>query len=118
MTEEAEKAKNWDMLQEYRAAQAQLSRLEHELQSIGKQWKGIAGFFEDCGYNSFKIDEERIRVLRPKPHSEVGVNEVGSLAFAAINIESLCRLLTDLEETKRVLGKLGEQLRAIGITNL
>ena len=115
MTEEAEKAKNWDMLQQHRDCKARLSRLTNELKLIADGWREMAGYFYDC-FNTFAVDDERIRVLRPKPGDKPGMNEVASLPFASIDPESMRCLLADLEETKKTLAELDGQVRALGIS--
>ena len=69
-TSEAEKVKNWDMLQQHRECKARLSRLENELKLIANSWKEMAGFFYDWRFNTFAVDDTKIRVLHRAPNSD------------------------------------------------
>lgn len=116
-TAEAEKAKNWEIFQQYRECKARISRLENELKLIANGWKEMAAFFYDCHFNTFAVDDARIRVIRPDRSSgqRPNTNEVFSLPFSFVNADSLRVLLGDLEDTKKLLADLGEQLKPFGI---
>lgn len=120
MTEEAEKARRYDMRQRGRELKAHLATLEHELHEHSKAWKELSETFGNWQHLTFRTDEEKIDVVRPVqnecvlPGRQPTMNKVCSVPLLYFNGESMKRLLSDLEQAKKEREAIGKQLAELG----
>jgi hypothetical protein len=109
VTEEQQKVKNWDMLVQYKAEKAELSRMENELNNFVAGWSAFADTFRNRDGKRFKFDAENINVYR-QLRGETEPQKVGTLPLKVLNQEGLRKLLRDIKQTRKSVVELARQL--------
>jgi hypothetical protein len=111
VTDEAEKAKNWDILQQYQAAKANIARLENEASTIGGAFAQVVEALREVKVSKYKVGDDVILV-----HNS---NTPGNLQFkvdlAKLDPAKLASMLNELETSRESVIELRRQLSALGI---
>jgi len=111
VTDEAEKAKNWDILQQYQAAKANIARLENEASTVGGAFAQVVEALREVKTSKYKVGDDVILV-----HNS---NTPGNLQFkvdlAKIDPAKLASMLNELETSRESVIELRRQLSALGI---
>jgi hypothetical protein len=122
-SEQAEKAKMFDMIQKGKALKAHRVALNGELRERVASWKRLAELYENnLGENVFRVREDELEVLRPYPPGRSAppnrppLNTVANLPRMHFDGETLWVLITDLEKTRREIAKITEELRSADLT--
>jgi hypothetical protein len=119
VTEEAKKAKNWDMVQQQIEAKANIARLGNELEGFARSWADLAEACNVWEDNTFIVSDTRIQVKRParvaSERNECCSNMVADVESKHFDLEYIRKLLSDLEASKKHQTKLASQLKDIGV---
>jgi hypothetical protein len=111
VTDEAVKAKNWDILQQYQAAKANIARLENEASTIGGAFAQVVEALREVKVSQYKVGDDVILV-----HNS---NTPGNLQFrvelAKLDPAKLASMLNDLETSRESVKELRSQLRDLGV---
>lgn len=104
LSEEAEKAKLWDMQKELEAVRLHLGALDDEFKKIAKAWRGMAVFFDSTSGYSFVVQDDMIK----------GINDhtgaTSSLPKKYVTYECLAALISDLQESRKRAKELEQNL--------
>jgi hypothetical protein len=114
-TEEARKAKNWDMLQQYQEGRASVARLENEIKARLEGFAKVGRCSTDLRNNEFISNGFTLSILRPDVKNPSARNRIDEIPLAALDIGSLLVLSRELEQVRIDLRKLGQQMRDLGI---
>lgn len=114
MSEEQQKAKNWDILQQYNDEKARLTRDENELEGLVADWDRFAREFRDKD-KRFKFGSDEITVYRRRLVGETKPQQLCVLPTRALDADKLRTLYADLSEARKRVADLGKQLRALGV---
>jgi hypothetical protein len=114
-TEEAHKAKNWDILQQFQKEKANRARLENEVVSKSQVLANVARLLSDPRNNEFLCRDSALAVLRANPKAPPEKNELAEISWRDINTQFLSDLLNELEESKRSMQRLTLQVRELGL---
>jgi hypothetical protein len=111
VTDEAEKAKNWEILQQYQAAKANIARLENEASTIGGAFAQVVEALREVKTSKYKVGDDVILV-----HNS---NTPGNLQFrvdlAKLDPAKLASMLNELEISRENVIELRRQLGALGV---
>ena len=118
-SEEQQKAKNWDMVQERNALRAELARLKHESEQIGlavqKYW---AATLEPTSH-SFSYRDNTVEVCRIVGEKVPGVaparTVVATIPQSYFDVERSVQLQSEIKKCEAALGKIGEALKDLGV---
>jgi hypothetical protein len=111
VTDEAAKAKNWDILQQYQSAKANVARLENEASAIGGAFAQVVEALREVKTSKYKVGDDVILV-----HNS---NTPGNLQFRVdltkLDPAKLASMLNDLETSRESVIELRRQLSALGV---
>jgi len=117
LTEEQQKAKNWDMLAQYRAEKAELARLENELDGYVSGWRTFVDAFRDRQGKRFQFENENVIIFQRRLSGELKPRKIGSLSLNVLNEQSLRKLISNINRTRKTVAELGQQLKALGVSD-
>lgn len=122
-SEEAEKAKVFDMIQRGKALKVRLVALNGEFRERIASWTTLAQAQEtDLGETVLRPGEKSLDILRPYsrsqnlPPNRPPLNMVASLPRPHFDGESLWALIADRNKAKRELAEIAGQLSELGIS--
>ena len=112
VTEEAEKAKKWDMVERHGALKSHEAVLEDEIYQLGSAWVAMGEIFKN--FSSYSIVPEAQQV---KAYDKTGINRtlIAELPLACLDSKRLLSLLEDLSKTQREKSELETKLRNLNI---
>jgi hypothetical protein len=119
VTEQEEKAKNWEMLQRSKSLEAKLVRLHDELHQFSLSWTLLGNKASDRAL-IYQIGGDDIEALKVDIHQTRDLSDpkykvdlsVPAKHFELANIQTL---LTDLTVTKKELSRLKSELQKLGV---
>jgi len=119
VSDQAEAAKNWEMLQRSKSLEAKLVRLHDELHQFSLSWTLLGNKTSDRSLG-YQFNGDDIEVLKVDIHQTRDLGDpkykvdlsVQSKHFELANIKTL---LTDLTTTQKELATLKSQLQKLGV---
>lgn len=108
MSDEAEKAAKYQMIEDYKKAQSHLSVLERELKIIGKEWEEAGRIFQNGKLSVNFSGGDRIVVSDSKLMS--------TLFKSRINWDSLITLLSECVKTQQEVLELRSGIEKAGLS--
>jgi hypothetical protein len=113
VTDEARKAKNWEIVEQYQEAKKELVRLENEAKKVGERLIKIGGTLENPRGHRFGCGDAELSIFKNDPSSS-SEELITRVPWKDLNID-LRTLLRDLETAKRKTSELTSQLQELGI---
>jgi hypothetical protein len=110
MNQEAEKAKLYDMLQEQRKICGHLGALDDEFKKIAEAWSQMAMAFRMVDGVTFTLTDEGIRAVNDYTKATISV-----LPKQYLSYETITRLISDLEASRRRKADLNKNLEPSGL---
>ena len=112
MSDEAEKAARYDIIETHESAKRRLATLEHVMAKLGER---MANFGDTLKYPSrcvFAVDPNLdIRVKRDDTQLKI----TAQLSKEHMEWESMCRLILDYQQTKQEVARLAGRVRGLGL---
>jgi len=105
LSEESEKAANWDMLQRLKSERSRLSALQDQAQTMGNQLDELGRVLKNPAW-TLVIRDEQITGT-----SSVARGAKFSVPLSILNPGTLSRLIQDTAETKHNIDTLSERLK-------
>ena len=111
VSEQAEMAAKWQMVEDYKSASAKLALLLAELKNIGDEWAGIARVLQGPRGFSFEVEGTKLTVK-----NELTKANIASLHSSRVSWESLTKLIEDYRNTLKTKDELSSRLKQLGVT--
>ena len=109
MSDEEERAKKFQQIEEAQKLKSLLDELEKELKRFVKSWL-VLGHEASSGWR-FQIDENDLKMLNPSQN----MREVANVPWAHLDSEKVKHLFGDIQQTRDELAEKEKELRRLGI---
>ncbi|MGO9641299.1 MAG: hypothetical protein ACLP1Y_08360 [Candidatus Acidiferrales bacterium] len=109
MTEESEKAANWEMVEQFKHCKAHLATLENEMKNIGESWIAFGRYLQNPCFRA-AVTEQKITIVNELSHAVITTVSINQVSW-----EALVRLVQDYENTKNEKDSLLSKLRNLGV---
>lgn len=115
VSEEAEKAAKWQLVENYNSAKAKLAALDGQLKQAGTTFLDMGRVVKDIHSGIvFKFGKDQITVVN-ESHSYGQAQTVAEIGLKFLNAESLITLLKDFQDTRRTVEELRANLKNVGL---
>ena len=118
VSEEARKAKRWEMLEQHKDAKSKVCELGNELKQFAKSWTELAAACDGWKENVFLVSDTGVEARRPaRAASERDgwvFNRIAQVSRECFDFDSICTLLRNLEHAKKETAELESQVKDIG----
>jgi len=118
-TEERQKAKNWDMLQQSKAHKASMSRMRNEGRQMANPIRVLCDALEDLDAYVVRFEEDKITISRhdldrPKlPGCTIAVDVVAMIPLAHGELKPIQLLFDSFRESKKSAASIARELKDI-----
>ncbi len=113
MSDEAEKAAKWNVVEQFNEAKEHLLALESVMTNLGKQWAAFSEALKEPNIFVFDVTKNVVTLGQ----SNAGLRRpLGQLTPGDMNWEKFCALLTDYQETSRKKTELICKLHDAGLS--
>jgi hypothetical protein len=117
-TEEQQKAKNWDMLQQGKRERANLSRLGNEIRQISSSLRVLSETLADweshsLGFHSVEMEISRHDDEGRRPGRTIPSHVVATIPNAHCDLAEIQKLLREALASKRAIAQITRELADI-----
>jgi hypothetical protein len=111
MSDEAEKAAKFEILERHAKAKSRLAALEDQMSQKGQELTRFAETLKSPSQHAFSVVRNLNIAVQRKSQS----TKVAELWKQTMDWDALCELIDDYEQTKRDLSELDGRVQALGI---